>query len=515
LKAITMAEKHRTRWSAAFLVALLIAGPLFGTWSIIIVDIATGEVAIGSATCLTAFDLLQLSAVVVVGVGAGAAQSYIDIGAVNRQFIRDQLLLGTPPAQIIASLSMLDPGHQGRQYGIVDTTGGFVSFTGVDAGQFAGHITGQSGTLRYAIQGNVLTGQPVLLMAQQAILNTPGDLAAKLMAAMQAARAMGGDGRCSCSPFDPESCGSPPPSFTKSADIGYMIVARPGDLDGPCAAAPGCASGTYYLKHNIAYQAPSSLDPVLQLQSLYNTWRASWTGRPDHFMTTTTFAPPNLPADGITQTFATIQLKDWQGLDVAGAGATITPTLDPTSTATVQIGAVTALGNGSYRFPITAGGSAGAALFRITVNDGQGPVLLWPRPTLSVVSSPLWASAPQLPAAAGATVSFVLHPGVSFAGRSYVLGLSASGSVPGIQVSPTLTIPLNFDSLTSLSLLLANSPSLPGSIGAFDPTGRATAALVAQPGAALPVVGLNLTAAFATTSPIDFTSNPVVIAVLP
>ena len=52
------------------------------------------------------------------------------------------------------------------------------------------------------------------------------------MAAMQAARSMGGDGRCSCSPTLPTSCGSPPPSFTKSAHIAYMMVARAGDTEG-------------------------------------------------------------------------------------------------------------------------------------------------------------------------------------------------------------------------------------------------------------------------------------------
>jgi Family of unknown function (DUF1028)/Invasin, domain 3 len=497
------------------MIALLIAGPVCATWSIIIVDLATGEIAIGSATCLTTFDLLQLSPVMIVGVGGAAAQSYIDIGAVNRAFIRDQLLLGTPPAQILAMLAMLDPGHQTRQYGIVDTLGGFVSFTGTSAGLYAGQVTGQAGTLRYAIQGNVLTGQPVILMAEQAILTTPGDLAAKLMAAMQAARAMGGDGRCSCAPFNPTGCGSPPASFTKSAHIGYMVVARPGDVDGPCAAAPGCAAGAYYLKHNIAYQTAGAADPVIQLQTLFNTWRSSWTGRPDHFLSTVSFNPPDLPADGITQTFATVQLKDWQGTNVGGTGAAVSVTLAPSSTAAVQIGAVTALGGGAYGFPVTAGTAAGAASFDVVVNDGQGPVLLWPRPQLSVTANPLWASAPQLSAAAGGTVSFVLRPGVAFANRSYVLGLSGSGSVPGIQVSPTVVIPLNPDPILFLSLSLANSPSLPGSMGQFDASGRATAQLVAPPGVATSLQGSSLTAAFATTNPIDFASNAVTIAVVP
>src|SRR4029079_16678476 len=139
--------------------------------------------------------------------------------------------------------------------------------------------------------------------------------------------------RCSCSPFDPESCGSPPPTFTQSAQIGYMVVARPGDFDGPCAAAPGCAAGTYYMKNDVAFQTATAPDPVIQLQTLFNAWRTSWTGRPDHFLSTVAFAPPSLPADGITQTFATIQLKDWQGTNVAGTGAAVSVAVDPSSTA--------------------------------------------------------------------------------------------------------------------------------------------------------------------------------------
>ncbi len=507
--------KPSPRWAAVFLIVLLLTGPVFATWSIIIVDLATGEVAIGSATCLTSFDLLQLSPVVIVGVGAAAAQSQIDFGGINRVFIRNQLLLGTPPGQIVSLLAMTDPNHQVRQYGIVDTTGGQTAFTGSGAFAYAGHLTGQSGTLRYAIQGNVITGQPVLLQAEQSIINTPGDLAAKLMAAMQAARAMGGDGRCSCSPVSPTACGSPPASFTKSADIGYMVVARPGDVDGPCAAAPGCASGTYFMKHNVAFQTSTSLDPVIQLQNLYNAWRAAWTGRPDHFRSTVTFSPPDLPTNGTTQTLATVQLIDWQGTPVPGSGATLTVTVDPSSTAAVTVGTVGALGGGAYQFPVTAGVTAGAALLRIVVNDGQGPVLRWPRPVLSLTGNALWSSATQLFAGPGGTIDLALQTGSAYAGRGYALALSANGSTPGIAVSPGVVVPLNPDPIFFLSLALAGSPVLPNSVGTLNATGRALVQLVGAPGAFVPLQGLVLTVAYATTGPVDFASNPVAFTVVP
>ncbi|HRJ49600.1 MAG TPA: FG-GAP-like repeat-containing protein, partial [Phycisphaerales bacterium] len=54
---------------------------------------------------------------------------------------------------------------------------------------------------------------------------------AKLMASMEAARAWGGDGRCSCSPAFPTGCTTLPDTF-KSAHIAYMLIGRAGDREG-------------------------------------------------------------------------------------------------------------------------------------------------------------------------------------------------------------------------------------------------------------------------------------------
>jgi hypothetical protein len=209
------------------------------TWSMIIIDTRTGEVAAGSCTCLTGIDLQALTPVLIVGVGAAAAQSAGDTSQQNRTLIRDLMWRGTAPTDILQALSLFDPAHSSRQYGIADVQGRTATFTGADDGQWAGGQTGsfnysyagQTGTIVYAVQGNVLTGAPVVQAAVDALHNTAGDLPARFMAAMEAARAMGGDGRCSC-PGGVTTCGSPPPSFTKAAHIGYMLVARAGDKDG-------------------------------------------------------------------------------------------------------------------------------------------------------------------------------------------------------------------------------------------------------------------------------------------
>lgn len=219
--------------------ALSLVSAAHATWSIILLDARTGELAIASATCLTNFDLQANASVVVVGRGAAAAQSFVDSTGQNRALIRDRLIAGASPQAILNELAVFDGGHQTRQYGILDTQARAVTFTGSEAGAWAGGITGSfdythaglAGRIIYAIQGNVLTGEPVVAAALSAARTTPGDIPVRLMAAMEAARQMGGDGRCSCTTGGPQACGAPPATFTKSADIGYMIVSRLGDSD--------------------------------------------------------------------------------------------------------------------------------------------------------------------------------------------------------------------------------------------------------------------------------------------
>jgi uncharacterized Ntn-hydrolase superfamily protein len=87
--------------------------------------------------------------------------------------------------------------------------------------------------MTYAVQGNLMTGEPVIANAEFAILTTPGHVADKLMAAMEAARAQGGDKRCT--------------QFGKSSHVAFVLVARIGDIDAKCKTGDDCTNGTYYL----------------------------------------------------------------------------------------------------------------------------------------------------------------------------------------------------------------------------------------------------------------------------
>lgn len=347
----------------------------------------TGEVAVATATCNTNSDLLRTVPLIRVGLGAAAAQSFADGTGENRLLIWNELEKGTPPEIILELLRDQDGGHETRQYGIVDRIGRRVTFTGQQDGPWAGGVAGDFGELHYAIQGNVLAGQPVVDKAEAVFLDTRGDLAEKLMAAMEAAAAMGGDGRCSCRPAQPDDCGAPPPKFEKSAHVGCMVIARLGDTDGTCMNT-GCANGEYYMKLNIARQRRNDPDPVLQLRKAFTEWRRDWEGEPDHLLSRATFTRRALPADGTSQTTLVIELIDWRGLPVPTGGADLVVEHAGTSAGSSTIGEITDRGAGLFEVTLTAGTIPGDDELVLRIEDAPVPVTLFPNPRLHLFQTP-------------------------------------------------------------------------------------------------------------------------------
>ncbi len=368
-----------------FTVLSLMAAPAWATWSIVLIDTETKEIAVGSATCLTGFDLRQNLPVVLVEVGAGVAQSAVDGSAVNRIRIHDQLLLGTHPDDILILLDQLDPAHQTRQYGIVDVLGRAATFTGTEDGQHASGVIGQTGTIVYSIQGNVLTGPEVVLAAEAAVINTLGDLPDKLMAGMQAARSFGGDGRCSCTVLNPTVCGSPPDSFEKAAHISFMISARAGDIDGACNASVGCGAGDYFMNFNVANQTAEDEDPVFQVQALFDQWRLDNIGRPDAVHSTVVMDRPWIRADGQESVELLVSIKDWQDQPATDVLFPF-PMHSATSDGRTVAGPFQDLGNGVFSFRFGFATEPGIDEFDVRTDGASRPVTVIPRPTLLVVA---------------------------------------------------------------------------------------------------------------------------------
>ena len=350
------------------------------TWSIVVGDQETKEVAVGTVTCLNNFDLLAIVPVVVVEKGAAAVQAAGDFNGTRRPIIFDHLMMGTPPEEILVILAGVS-GHQSRQYGIVDTKGGAVTFTGNSTFQWAGGVIGSQGSMFYAIQGNILAGSCVVPAIEAAVL-AGGDVPARLMAGMEAARVTGGDGRCSCSPNNPTSCGCPPADFTKSGHIGGMVVARVGDTDDAACNASGCVDGDYFMRLNVPFQSSNAPDPVLQLQDQFDAWRKALEGRPDAIHSTVGFDPPVIPPNGLSTTTMTIALLDWRDEPISSFISDLTVEHARDSDGLSSIGSIANRGGGIFSVTLTSGAAAGTDRFVVTVDDGIRPVVLMPDPAL-------------------------------------------------------------------------------------------------------------------------------------
>ena len=384
-----MLRKHMRFW-APLAVVLSVAQIAEATWSIVLADVETGEVAVGTVTCLNNFDLLALVPVVVVGRGGAAVQSAGDFDGIRRPIIFEHLGLGTPPEEILEILAGIS-GHQQRQYGIADTQGRKVTFSGLSNGAWAGGVTGSQCSMHYAIQGNVLAGACVIEAIEQAVRETEGDIPAKLMAGMQAARSKGGDGRCSCEPFNPTNCGCPVPAFSKSGHIGGMVVARIGDVDDDVCNAGGCVDGDYFMRFNVAFQDNSQPDPVVQLQAQFDAWRSTLEGRPDAVQSTVAFDPPSIPPDGSSTTTMNIALLDWQSKPINVEIQSVMVVHGPGSAGLSAIGDIVDNKDGTFSVTITAGTEMGVDRFRVTVDDGVRPVILTPDPALEYCTPPACA----------------------------------------------------------------------------------------------------------------------------
>ena len=123
------------------------------------------------------------------GVGAIATQAFA-----NTMFGPRGLALleqGLGAQAVLDSLLASDPGRDRRQVGIVDAEGQSVSHTGGECQPWAGHRNGPG----YAVQGNILAGEAVTQAMERAFLDSRGPLAGRLLTALEAGQAAGGDSR--------------------------------------------------------------------------------------------------------------------------------------------------------------------------------------------------------------------------------------------------------------------------------------------------------------------------------
>jgi uncharacterized Ntn-hydrolase superfamily protein len=165
-----------------------VRGPLVATYSICACDLDAGQWGVATQS-----KFLAVGSVVPWAkphVGAVATQSFA-----NPRYGPDGLALledGLHAAEVVERLTLADPDRGLRQLGIVDAAGRSATFTGDKCRAWAGGRTGHG----YAVQGNILvSGKTVEAMAESFETTADRPLAERLLSALDAAQAAGGDSR--------------------------------------------------------------------------------------------------------------------------------------------------------------------------------------------------------------------------------------------------------------------------------------------------------------------------------
>jgi len=218
------------------------------TFSIVAVDSSTGEVGSAGASCVdlfqTTFNEDGFLGQLIPNIGAINTQAYYITA--NQTNATNRMNLGETPSEIINWLVANDVQSlpQLRQYGIAAIINGSPqtsAYTGSSTDDYKNHIIGPN----YAIQGNILLGQEVLDSMEAKFLNEIGDLACKLMAALQGANIIGADTRCN--------------SNGTSSLFAFIKVAQPSDVFGNPSL-------------NVSVRTPSSsgIEPIDSLQTKFD-----------------------------------------------------------------------------------------------------------------------------------------------------------------------------------------------------------------------------------------------------
>ena len=157
------------------------------TWSLLIRDPATG--ALGAAVASRFFAVGALTIAVEGGLAALATQALVN--PLYRPHGLARLRGGDAPEAALAALVAADPGAAHRQCHILDATGRIAQHTGAGCVAWAGAVRGTD----ISVAGNMLAGPEVIARTRDAFAAASGSLPERMLAAMQAGEAAGGDRR--------------------------------------------------------------------------------------------------------------------------------------------------------------------------------------------------------------------------------------------------------------------------------------------------------------------------------
>ena len=157
------------------------------TFSIVAADLEAGEV--GCAVQSKYFSVGSVVPWARAGVGACATQA-AGVAVFGRRAL-EELDRGLSPDEALERVLAEDSGRETRQLGLVTADGRAAAFTGSACLDWAGHRVGAG----FAAQGNILAGEAVVDEMARAFETVVGPLAHRLVAALEAGQAAGGDKR--------------------------------------------------------------------------------------------------------------------------------------------------------------------------------------------------------------------------------------------------------------------------------------------------------------------------------
>lgn len=180
------------------------------TYSIVARDPQTGEM--GVAVQSHWFNVGSVVPWAEAGVGAVATQSFVDpsYGEKGLQLMSS----GASASEALRILLQRDKAKHVRQVAFVDATGRTAVWTGCNCISEAGHVVGPRGVAKglfimseqpcprngelgtdFSVQANLMANDKVWPAMAKAYEETKGDLASRMLAALDAAQAAGGDAR--------------------------------------------------------------------------------------------------------------------------------------------------------------------------------------------------------------------------------------------------------------------------------------------------------------------------------
>jgi len=163
------------------------AGEPVATFSIVGYDPVTGELGVAVQSKFFAVGAVVPWARADVGAIASQAYGNTTFGPLGLDMLEE----GMSVDEVMAALLADDEDREQRQVGIVDAAGNALGYTGSECMDWAGHHAGEN----YTAQGNILVSEKTVLAMAAAFEQTDGVLGERLMTALEAGQAAGGDSR--------------------------------------------------------------------------------------------------------------------------------------------------------------------------------------------------------------------------------------------------------------------------------------------------------------------------------